>query len=354
MDEGDTKVRRMPYVRSPRATMSDVARAAGVSEKSVSRVVNREPHVSPKLKAKVDAAIAQLGYVPDPAARSLAGSRSFTINMLLDTRGQHYAIKLIDGAYEACNGRGYHLRIESLDGRNYNSALLTRLEESLGNSRLDGFVVTPPFADNMAILDYLEDRQIRYTRVAPFEQRDRSPCVFIDDAAAAAEVADLLVRKGHRRIGLVNGIMGYGVTEARRKGFLDRIAEIAPDAEIIEADGSFIFEGGIEAGKELLDRSDRPTAIFAANDDSAVGVMSACVQLGLKVPFDVSVCGFDDNWAAKSVWPYLTTVHQPVSQLAAEAVRLLLEPARTEEKPRTLLPHRLVERDTVRDLTKKN
>ena len=356
MHKGRTRVLPMPISRPPRATMSDVARKAGVSEKSVSRVVNQEPHVSAKLKAKVDAAIAELGYVPDTAARSLAGARSFTISMLMDTRGGSYFVELIEGAYNACKQAGYHLRIENIDSLEDSGHWIDQLEEILRYSRLDGIILPPPFCDNSVVMDYLEQRQIPYSRVSPYVDRDRAPAAFMDDAAAAAEIADLLVSKGHRRFGLVNGLMPHGAAIARRKGFIDRIAQIAPDAQIVEAEGRFEFATGIAAGRELLSMADRPTAIFAVNDDSAAGVMTACAQLGIKVPDEVSICGFDDSWVAKSVWPYLTTVYQPVADLACQAALMLIGGNKAAgdaaESNQLLLAHKLIERDSVSDVTR--
>ena len=331
--------------------MLDVARRAGVSEKSVSRVVNREPYVSQKLRDKVEAAIAELGYVPDPAARSLAGIRSFSIGLLLDTRGLHYAMKLMEGTYEACRSHGYHLQVENLDSKVDDAAQVARLDNILRTSRLDGVIVTPLFSDNPAVMDFLESQGMPYARVSPFVDRGRAPAVFMDDAAAAGEVADLLVRNGHRRIGLVTGSPRHGAATSRRAGFLDRMAIIAPDAIITEADGNFGFKEGIVAGRELLEVADRPTAIFATNDDSAAGVMTACAQLGLTVPDDVSICGFDDNFVAKMVWPYLTTVYQPIAELAQQAAHLLLDRHADTTKPANIqLQHRMVERDTIKNL----
>lgn len=352
MYAGKATFRHMPTDKNARATMLDVARKAGVSEKSVSRVVNREAHVSEKLKTKVEAAIAELGYIPDPAARSLAGARSFTISLLVDTRGPEYAIKLIEGAYRACKEAGYHLQIDNLDSSLETDALVAQLGESLRNTRLDGFVLTPPFSDMTAVMDFLEGQKIRFARVAPFRDRARSPCAFMDDAAAAAEVADLLIGAGHRRIGLVNGLLEHGSAISRRRGFIERVKWIAPDAEILEVEGNFQFKPGIEAGKKLLSLDNPPTAIFAANDSSAAGVMAACAQLGISIPDELSICGFDDIWVANAVWPYLTTVSQPVSELAESAMRLLLENGFDKEHSgQVLLAHKLIERDSVKKLT---
>ncbi|HWU02503.1 MAG TPA: LacI family DNA-binding transcriptional regulator, partial [Novosphingobium sp.] len=300
---------RMPM--TGHATMTDVADAAGVSIKSVSRVINNEPHVSPRLREKVEAAIAALDYVPDTAARSLAGARSFTISVLFDNPSPNYTMKVISGAYRACMENQYHLRIDSLDSSRGDTPLLAQLDQILRHSRCDGFVLTPPLCDNPMLLEVLETRGVRYSRVAPVFDPGRSRAVLIDDAGAAAAVADMFWEHGHRRIGLINGPLNHGAAGNRRRGFLDRLAQLDPDLIVSQADGGFAFEGGMAAGRELLMARRYPTAIFATNDDSAVGAMVACQQQGLSVPGDVSVCGFDDSWVAKTVWPYLTTVRQP-------------------------------------------
>ncbi len=330
------------------ATMSDVADAAGVSLKSVSRVINNEPHVSAKLRTKVEAAIATLNYVPDPAARSLAGARSFTIGLLFDNPSPNYTMKVLAGAYRACVERKYHLRIDSIDTRVDTATLHAALDAIFRDTRSDGFVLTPPLSDDPRVLEALERRGVRYSRLAPLLDPQRSMAVIIDDAAAAARVADLLYDHGHRRFGLVNGPDSHGAALTRRQGFLDRLRQRDPAVVTAETSGGFLFEGGIVAGRELLDRPDRPTAIFATNDDSAAGVMVACTQLGLTVPRDVSVCGFDDSWIAKTVWPYLTTVFQPIEAMAYAAAQMLLdrEPTTGVDRVRCL-DFELILRDSV-------
>ena len=307
------------------STMSDVAAVAGVSLKSVSRVINNEPHVSAKLRAKVEAAIAALDFVPDPAARSLASQRSHTIVVLFDNPSPHYTMKVMTGAYRACVARKYHLRIDTLDSTRGPAALLEQLGDVIRHSRTDGFILTPPLADNPLVLDFLEARGAPYTRIAPLFEPGRSPAVTIDDRAAAAEVADLFWAMGHRRIALVNGPDDHGAARTRREGFVTRLREHDPDIFINEAAGGFSFDGGLAAGRELLAARRHPTAIFATNDDSAAGVMVACAQNDIGVPDQVSVCGFDDSWLAMSVWPYLTTVRQPIEEMAEAAALQLLD-----------------------------
>lgn len=331
---------------SGHATMEDVAKLADVSLKSVSRVINSEPHVSAKLRAKVEAAIASLNYVPDTAARSLAGSRTFIISLLFDNPSPNYTMKIQTGVYNACKQNQYHLRIDQIDSTAGPTELESQLAAMLHNSRCDGFVLTPPLTDNPVVLDYLDKVGVRYCRIAPAIDLDRSLGVSIDDTAGGALVARHLWELGHRRFGIVNGPESHGAAISRRAGFMNALAELGLDVPVIEENGGFDFEGGIAAGQAMLAHEDRPTAIFATNDDSAAGVMVACSQAGLSVPGDISVCGFDDSWIAKSVWPYLTTIYQPIEEMGYEAAAMLLQRGEPEERLK-LLDFHLVERDST-------
>lgn len=327
------------------ATMQDVAAHAGVSLKSVSRVINREPHVSEKLRAKVEAAVAALDYVPDMAARTLAGSRSFIIGVLFDNPSPNYTMKVQKGCYRACVEHQYHLRIDNIDTYGGASQVEQQLAAILRNGRCDGFVLTPPITDNAQALDFLEAHDVPYARIAPDIMQDRAAGVMIDDHAAAAMVADHLWAKGHRRFGILTGPAEHGAAHLRREGFVARIAELGGEL-CGEVSGGFSFEGGIAAGEELLRLDLRPTAIFACNDDSAAGAIVATSRAGLVVPQDISIVGFDDSWVAKSVWPYLTTVYQPIEEMAHDAATMLIE-GTARDKPLRTLDFHLVERDSV-------
>jgi LacI family transcriptional regulator len=326
-----------------RVTMTDVAKTAGVSMKSVSRVVNGEPNVTEKLRAKVQVAIKSLGYVPDMAARSLAGARAFTIGILFDNPSPNYTMKVQSGAYQACREHNFHLLIENLDSAAADVG--AQMQTILLNTRVDGFVLTPPVTDCAAVMDMLEERSIPYVRIAPVSFPSRSPAFSIDDAAAAGEIAQHFWAMGHRRFGLVTGPKDHGAAGTRRSGFLATLKKLGATNVVIEAYGGFAFDVGIKAGRSLLDRAEPPTAIFAMNDDSAAGVMSAAAQLGLRVPDDVAVAGFDDSWVAKSVWPYLTTIYQPIAEMAHQATTLLID--RSGGNEQNLLDHKLITREST-------
>jgi LacI family transcriptional regulator len=330
-----------------RATIVDVARATGVSWKTVSRVVNGETSVSQKVRDKVLAAITMLDYVPHMAARSLAGSRAFTIGILFDNPSPNYTMKIQTGAYAACRAHGYHLLIENLESSRDDIA--DQIRAILGNVRVDGFILTPPITDSVAVMDALEASAIPYARIAPVSFPGRSKALAINDREAAAEIASHFWDLGHRRFGLVGGPVDHGAANTRKAGFLDALTERGHGGPVAESYGGFHFEGGISAGRDLLSLGEPPTAIFAVNDDSAAGVMSAAAQMGLMVPGDVAVAGFDDSWIAQSVWPNLTTIYQPITEMAHAAAELLIDRKASADAPDEIeLPYRLVVRGSSR------
>lgn len=335
-------------VPAARATMADVAREAKVSLKSVSRVINDEPHVSPKLREKVEAAIASLDYVPDTAARSLAGAKSFTIGVMFDNPSPHYTMQVQAGVYRACFEQKHHLRIDNIDSAAAPEQLLEQLRSLQRHGRVDGFVLTPPLTDNSVTLEFLASNQIRYSRIAPVTEDPQAADVTLDDESAGARVAELFWSKGHRRFGIVAGPEAHGAAIARRRGFIEQLKSFDPAVHVEEAYGGFQFESGMAATDELLQAEHRPTAIFALNDDSAAGAIVACQRAGLRVPQDISICGFDDSWVAKSVWPYLTTVKQPVEEMAHAAAMQLLERNNQDREPEKIaMPFELIVRDSV-------
>ena len=340
-----------PSKKSGHITMSDVASGAGVSMKSVSRVINNEPHVSARLRARVEQTIATLGYVPDTAARSLAGARNFVIGVMFDNPSPNYTMKVISGVYSACTENQYHLRFDNVDTTQDDASVSRRLDEIVRLSRCDGFVLTPPLSDHVTLLDLLDARGIRYSRVAPGIDVSRASAVMMDDHAAGGDVAAFFHRLGHYRIGIVNGPLLHRAARRRREGFVARMADLNPDAIIIDTEGDFTFEGGIHAGRDLLAARRHPTAIFATNDDMAAGVIAACHRMGLSVPGDVSICGYDDSWAATSVFPFLTTIHQPIEAMAHVAATMIIDrrPHDVHERLRRL-DHQLIERDSTRSL----
>lgn len=321
------------------ATINDVARQAGVSIKTVSRVMNREPNVREETRAKVMAVAEALHYRPSQSARSLAGSRSFLIGLLFDNPSAAYVSDVQLGAVARCRESGRHLVIEPVDTSAPDLPRLVR--EACRALRLDGVILTPPVCDDARVLETLEALAMPYVRLAPQREPDRSACVSMDDRAAAAEMTRSLIALGHTDIGFIIGHPDHGASDQRRQGFVEAMATaglaVRPERMV---QGRFSFRSGFDAGEALLG-DDRPTAIFASNDDMALGVMAAAHRRGLDVPRDVSIAGFDDTPAAQSVWPLLSTVAQPIAAMAATAADLIITgeamPSPEEPPPQRVL-----------------
>ncbi|MDA5194210.1 LacI family DNA-binding transcriptional regulator [Govanella unica] len=329
-----------------RTTIIDVANAAGVSIKTVSRVINREPNVRSAMKDKVEAAIKALGFVPNAAARSLAGSRSYVIGTIFDNPSPSYIVSLQRGAMKACRDAGYHLTIEEINLAA--GQVAQQMAQMLETSRMDGVLLSPPVTDCEPVLEALEAKNIPYVRLTPAGYAGRSHEVMSDDAAAAGEIARHLWDLGHRRLAVVAGPATHGASKLRLDGFIAGIVAMGGDAKQVRvAQGDFSFKSGMVAGRKLLGAKNRPTAIFASNDDMAAGVFSAASQLELKIPVDVSVAGYDDSAIAELVWPSLTTVRQPIIDMAAEAARMLIE-RRGGETPHSIrMPYRVIIRQST-------
>ena len=316
----------MGLTRPPRAiTIDDVADKAGVSAKTVSRVLNNEPNVRPAKREQVMKAARELGYRPNPAARSLAGSRSFLIAHLHDNPVPEYITAVNTGIYDACRSKGYFLLPEPVDRTAPD--FLDRLQSFLMTSRADGVVLTPPLCDNNEILALLKDNGTAYASLSPTRQPENTPVMRLDDRLAVMEIVNHLIDHGHKQIAFIAGPAGHNASTGRREGYLDAMANaglrVSPD---LIAEGDYSLRSGLEAARLLLDSSTRPTAIFAANDDMAVGAMTALMAAGLSIPGDISVAGFDDTRLASAVWPALTTVRQPVSDMARRAAERLMTP----------------------------
>ena len=313
----------------PNITMQMIAEMTGVSLKTVSRVVNKEPGVSPGTREKVEAVIRQLDYQPNPSARGLASARSFLIALLYDNPSTAYIISLQNGALAACREHNYGLLIDPCDHND--DDLVSGVNSLARRSRVDGMLLTPPLCDMEELLDMLDERGLKYVRISPLEHNDRSPFVFADEFQAAYRMTEYLISQGHSRIGLITGHPHRSGTEMRLKGYTRAIedASVELDSDLI-VPGDYTFESGELGARKLLRMPDRPTAIFASNDYMASGVLKVAQQMKLRVPYDLSVSGYDDAPLAGRLWPRLTTVRHPVEQVCREATELLIRQLKGE------------------------
>ena len=331
-------------------TITDVARRAGVSIKTVSRVMNQEPGVHEQTRALVQGVIAELKYRPKLSARSLPGARSFLIGLLYYDPSAAFVAGVQQGATLRCREAGYHLVVESL--HNDAADLDQQVDRMVWALRPDGVILTPPLCDNPAVLQALQANRTPCVLLSPGNEADGMASVSMDDARAAGEITNLLIGLGHERIAFVKGAPDQAASGLRYQGYQRalRTHKIALDKELV-VPGNFTYASGVEAAHRLLSLHQRPSAVFASNDDMALGVLAAAQKLGLAVPRDLSIAGFDDIAAASLVWPPLTTVRQPKDEMARVAVDMLIAARRGEPEPparvHRVLPHELVVREST-------
>jgi LacI family transcriptional regulator len=287
-------------------------------------VFNREPNVREKTRLRVEAAAAQLNYRPNPSARSLAGNRSYLVSLVYDdpSAGSAYIMEIIVGMLEACEAKRYSAMLRPLEFGNADHVAL--VQESIEQYRPDGLILVPPFADDARLRQRLDAMGARYATISARSKGARVGTI-LDERKAAADVVAHLVALGHRRIAHIAGPAPHGGRAWRLSGYKDglRKAGIEVDESLV-VEGGFSFEAGIAGAERLFALAKPPSAIFAANDDSACGVMHAAFERGMSIPGDLSVVGFDDTPTSRQVWPSLTTVRQPCRDMGRIAAEQLL------------------------------
>lgn len=331
-----------------RATINDIARLAGVSKKTVSRVLNNSPFVREETRLKVNSLMQELGYTPDPQARGLAFRRSFLIGMVFDNPNAQMVVTMQEGVLDGLKGSGFELVVHACDRNDPN--FLPEVAAFVERQKLFGVIVLPPISENDALVELLKERGCHYVCLASAVIDEPGNLVAATDRLAAAEAAKHLADLGHTHIGFIAGPPGFRSREERRKGFLDGLKQHGvdlPAANIV--DGAYTYESGIAAAEMLLKRSPRPTAIFASNDEMAAGVYHAARQLGVSIPGDLSVIGFDDTPVSRRLWPPLTTVRWPVHDMGRAAAQHLLRAASNQapNADNTVFPAFLVEREST-------
>lgn len=322
-----------------RATIKDVSEIAGVSMKTVSRVLNNERYVSAKTRVRVEQAVAQLNFTPSVAARILAGKRSYQIALIYDNHSPHYIHQIQTGVWARCIEENVRLLAQPSDVASPNLAL--EVGGLIDQTQVDGVILSSPVTDAAAVLAALEARGIPYVRISPGTEHERSSSVSMDDVQAADDMTSHLIGLGHRRIGFVVGHTNHTASDLRLFGYrraLDR-AGLPLEPKYVRP-GAFDFASGEAAADILLDLQRPPTAIFASNDDMAAGILTVAHRRGLTLPGDLSVAGFDDTALASQLWPPLTTVRQPTRELAYAAAGLLF--GAQGEVVHRRLPHELV------------
>jgi LacI family transcriptional regulator len=310
-----------PRSRPGAPTISDVARAAGVSTMTVSRVMNRAGNVRRETLVAVDAAIERLSYAPNPAARSLAGAQQMRIAILYGSPASAWLSELLLGAMELAGRSHVQLVVEKCDSGGEGLASVRKLVEG----GVEGVILPPPLGDCEQLIQLLCKSATPSVVVASGAPPQTVSAVGIDDRAAAHALTTHLLDLGHMRIGFIAGSPELGASARRQHGYEQALQAwgVKPAPELIEP-GLFTYRSGLDAAERLLRLPIPPSAIFASNDDMAAATVAVAHSLGLAVPSDLTVCGFDDTVMATAIWPELTTVRQPVGLMSRMALEMLM------------------------------
>lgn len=304
-------------------TIKDVARIAGCSIKTVSRVINNEPYVTNNIRQRVLAAIRSTGYAPNMAARQLVKKKPFAICILLypgfHQPGSTLFSSLLDIGYE----NNYQIIFQTYYPNK--SISRDRLADLVNQRSYAGYIITPPCDADGFVIDLLATYKIPIVLINPIETDIGHPYVCGSDYDGARQITRHLIDLGHADIAFLKGPRNMKTSQNRLDGFLDMMHESkinVDNTQILESE--FTFDGGINAIELLMQRKNHPTAVFAGNDESAYGVMFGAQRLGLNIPGDLSIAGFEDQLYSGRIFPGLTTYHLPADDLLLEAVKYLI------------------------------
>lgn len=305
-----------------KANINDVAKQAGVSIKTVSRVLNNEPNVREKTRDKVLKAASELNYKPNLSARGLASGRSYQIGVAYNAICPNYLMKLQEGILEACDTYNYNMITKPT--ANLDSFDVEAFGNWLKASRIDGFILTPPLSHFEPVHDLLVSEGIPYVIVSAF--KEGIPSVVIEETEAAKKMTQHIIDRGHSRIGFIKGHIEHQSTALRYEGYCQALQENG-----LELDPSLVVQGdhstaaGHQTALHLLNLNNPPTAIFASNDDMAAGVMIAAREKKITLPKDLAIAGFDNTPLSAQLWPTLTTINQPVKQIGYTSAEVLFK-----------------------------
>lgn len=296
---------------------------AGVSKKTVSRVINNSGHVKDATRKRVLEIVERHGYRPDPQARALALRRSPLIGLLSNQPNPQYIVDIQAGILKALGSTGYQLAFRPCDRSS--PTLHDDLIEVVKHQKLFGVILTPSISEDDELIERLRQINCHYVRIAAVSLDSPQHMIETHDYVGGAEAARHIAGLGHTRIAHIKGPDTFLSAAERLRGFRVGLAEhgltMAPELLLT---GGYTFESGLRCGEQLLALERPPTAIFAGNDEMAVGVYQAVRRAGLRVPSDISIVGYDDGPIASRIWPTLTTVRLPILHMGNIAAQLLV------------------------------
>lgn len=332
-------------------TIYDVAREAGVSMATVSRVVNNNPNVKPQTRKRVFEAIERLGYRPNAVARGLASKKTTTVGVVIPDISNAIFGEVARGIEDIATMYHYNIILCNADKKKDREI---RVINTLLEKQVDGLL----FMGGTVTEDHMEafrTSSIPIVLCATTDENGKMPAVDIDHEAAAADAVNVMIGKGHRKIAMISGTLqdpavGYARYQGYKKALEKAGIELSEDYVRI---GNYRYESGMEAMKYFLGLEDRPTAIFAATDEMAIGAIHMIQDEGLRVPEDFSVISVDNTRMASMVRPQLSTAAQPMYDIGAVSMRLLTKLMNKEnvEQVKFVLPHEIILRNSVAQLT---
>jgi len=312
-----------------KATINEVAGLAGVSIKTVSRVVNREKNVRESTREKVESAISALNYRPNQSARNLASTRSRLIGLLYEDPDTYaipsagFVVRMQQGSLKACRSSHYELLIHPCDLRK--DDVVEEIQSLIHDARPAGVVLAAPLSNMDAIVRAIDSSGTPFVRLSPGNDEGVSLSVATNDREVCTEMTRYLASLGHKKIGFIKGDPTHKAVANRFLGYQDGLRDSDLEfSDRLVASGNNLFESGELGAASLLEQTDPPTAIFAANDDMAAGVIRYADRMRISVPDDLSVAGFDDVALAQQVYPMLTTIRQPLAAMAELAADALI------------------------------
>ncbi|WP_028399784.1 catabolite control protein A [Ectobacillus panaciterrae] len=330
-------------------TIYDVAREANVSMATVSRVVNGNPNVKPTTRKKVLEAIERLGYRPNAVARGLASKKTTTVGVIIPDISSIFYAELARGIEDIATMYKYNIILSNSD---QNKEKEMHLLNTMLGKQVDGIVFMSENITEEHVEEF-EKSPVPIVLAASFDEKSATPSVNIDYEQAAFDAVKYLLDKEHTRVAFVSGPFEHAAAEVKKmKGYKSALEEagIAYDEELA-VEGEFTYDSGMEAFDKLWELSEKPTAIFVASDEMALGVIHGAQDKGIHIPNDVEVIGFDNTRLATMVRPQLTTVVQPMYDIGAVAMRLLTKYMNKEtvEDHAVVLPHRIQFRKSTKE-----
>jgi LacI family transcriptional regulator len=312
---------------------------------TVSRVINGETNVRPATRELVNAAISALNYAPNPAARSLAGAGPARIGLLYSNPSAGFLSEFLVGSLDQASRSDVQIIVEKCELDDHE----VEVAQHLIDGGIDGIILPPPLCEAPALLALLAAARVPTVSVATSLPTESMLAIRIDDAQAAATMTRHIMDLGHRRIGFITGNPNLSASARRLEGYREALsaAGLPIDPQLI-AEGLFSYRSGLDAAEQLLDLAVPPTAIFSSNDDMAAATVAVAHRRGLDVPGDLTVCGFDDTTLSTAIWPELTTIHQPIADMARAAVELLVGTIRRQRGSDGIVSQRVLDFTLIR------